>query len=80
MDSEDASAKRSSVQVPKWAIGIVAGAASMVGTAVLAWAVNIDGTQRGLIEDVSSLKEHRLHVTEQLDRIETKLDKLLSNR
>lgn len=66
------------VQVPKWVIGFVAGGLSLVCTAMLAWAVNIDGTQRGLLEDVSSLKEHRLHVTEQLDRIEDKLDKLLA--
>ena len=68
------------MQVPKWLIGFVAGGLSLVCTAMLAWAVNVDGTQRSLLSDVSSLKEHRLHVTQQLDRIEDKLDTLLNAR
>lgn len=65
------------VVMPKWVLALCAGGLSLVCTAMLAWAVNIDTTQRDLLSDVSSLKEHKIHVTEQLDRIENKLDKLL---
>lgn len=66
-----------SVNVPRWVVVVVGFLLATSITSMVAWAVNIDVTQRNILIDVSELKEHKIHVTEQLDRIESKLDQLL---
>lgn len=68
------------VSLPKWLVGIIAFLLATAISAMVAWGVNSDSTQRRLLQDVSSLQEHRENVLKQLDRIETKLDKLLDNK
>ncbi len=65
--------------MPKWVVSTVAGAFALIASAAIAWAVNIDGTQRMLLQDVSGLKESRERMIEQLGRIEDKVDRLLEN-
>lgn len=64
----------------KWSVGIAAGLLTLVSGAAISWAVNVDLTQRTLLQDVSSLQETREHVTDSLGRIEGKVDRLLELR
>jgi hypothetical protein len=69
-----------SVRLPKWVIGIVVGILTMTSGAVLSWAVNVDATQRDLLQNVSGLQENREYVSSSLKRIESKVDQLLGIR
>lgn len=68
------------VKLPKWAVAVVAGLFTLIGSALLAWAIDVNDTQRCLLQDVSSLQENRGHVAESLKRIEDKVDRLLEIR
>lgn len=64
------------VKLPRWAFGVIVSGASLVCGAGLSWAVNIDTTQRCLLQDVSALKADTAHFGQQLRRIEEKVDQL----
>ncbi len=67
----------SPVRLPKWFLGTLSGALILLATGTVSWAVNVDKTQRALLQDVSSLQENREHVCDSLKRIEDKVDRLL---
>lgn len=64
------------IPLPRWVFGLVVGATSLVTGAALSWAVNIDMTQRSLLQDVAVLKANTATFSKQLERIEGKVDKL----
>jgi len=72
-----ADGKNGGIWLPKWVVAAVAFLLCTVLSAILAWAVNTDNTQRCLLQDVSSLQEHKANVIKQLDRIESKLDSIV---
>lgn len=65
---------RGSIQ--KWITGALASILALILGGAITWAATVDTTQRGLLQDVSSLKEHKEHVTNQLERIENQVDRL----
>ena len=65
-----------SVKVPRWLFGLVVGSSSLVAGAALSWAVNIDSTQRCLLQDVARLQSDTMNFAKQLERIENKVDQL----
>lgn len=70
---EDAAVRFSS----RWIVGIGVGLLTLLSGAAISWAVNVDMTQRQLLQDVSGLQENRENVCDSLKRIEDKVDRLL---
>ena len=68
------------VKIPRWVVVASGFLLATSLTSIVAWAVNIDTTQRNLLIDVSELREHKVHVTEQLNRIEKKIDLIMTER
>jgi hypothetical protein len=66
--------------MPVWLLSAIGVIMTLTLSTALGWAVQIDRTQRSLIQDVSRLDEVRVYTYRQLERIEVKVDKLLEKR